>query len=58
MKDTEFFPPTEDELVQMIKKVDAKMNNAENLAEYQELNKKLEKLQKQHAELILKNQLL
>ena len=54
----EMFPPTEEELAQMIREVLQQMEEAESRLEYDELNTRLFELKKQQQELIIKNNAL
>ena len=55
---SEFFPPTEQELDQMILEVQQKMNGAENQQEYDQLHDKLKELREQKRQLTIKNNIL
>lgn len=52
------FPPSEEELLQMIAEVQQQMQEAESRLEYDELNARLYELKKQQQELIIKNNAL
>ena len=55
---SEFFPPTETELEEMIQQTQKEMENAENRAEYDKLHDKLKELREQKRQLLIKNNAL
>ena len=54
----EMFPPTEEELADMIREVQQQMEEAESRLEYDELSARLYELERQQQELIIKNNAL
>lgn len=55
---TEFFPPNEEELEQMIRDLTDKMDEAECQAEWDQLNYERSELQEKLRQLIIKNNAL